>query len=134
MKASETREVAVTIHLRIPDMLPDAVVERLSMQLVTYAADMNHVIEAGVGTPTPVPEPESPVSHDPCVQGTIEIAGVKSEFLIPLADDSVRYSQWGADNLVLWPRVDLLDAMAGAGREWALDNIRGDEDEEDSDA
>lgn len=73
-----------------------------------------------------LPEPASPVSHDPCIQGVIEIEGRKSEFLIPLVDDSVRYSQWGADNLTLWPRVDLLDGLAGAAREWALDNLRDD--------
>lgn len=77
-----------------------------------------------------LPEPESPVSYDPCITGTIDIDGAKSEFLIPLANDSVRYSQWGASNTVLWPRVDLLDGMAGAAREWALDNIRTEDEEE----
>lgn len=73
----------------------------------------------------------SPVSYDPCITGKVEIAGQTSEFLLPLVNDSVRYSQWGADNTVLWPRTDLMDALAGAAREWALDNIRpwGDDDE-----
>ena len=65
----------------------------------------------------------SPVSHAPCAQGTIDIGGVTSQFLLPLVNDSVRYSQWGASNTVLGDRVDLLDAMAGAAREWALDNL-----------
>lgn len=131
MKASDTREVKVVLHLRIAKALPERYVERLRMKLVTTAADLGGVIEAGVEGPTPPKEPASPVSYDPCITGTVEIAGIKSEFLLPLVNDSVRYSQWGADNTVLWPRVDLMDALAGAAREWALDNIRpwGDEDE-----
>lgn len=54
MKATDTREVEVILHLRIPDMLPDAVVDRLRVALVTRAADLPHVIEAGVGNPTPL--------------------------------------------------------------------------------
>lgn len=131
MKASDTHEVEVVLHLRVPKNLPERHVERLRMALVTVAADMDHVIEAGVGPSTPAEDP-SPVSHDPCVSGKIEIGGQVSEFLLPLLNDSVRYSQWGADNTVLWPRTDLLDAMAGAAREWALDNLRSEDDEEES--
>jgi hypothetical protein len=71
----------------------------------------------------------SPVSYDPCITGKVEIGGQTSEFLLPLDNDSVRYSQWGADNTVLWPRTDLMDALAGAAREWALDNLRTEEDD-----
>lgn len=70
-----------------------------------------------------LPEPESPVSHAPCIQGTIEIGDATSEFLIPLANDSVGFSQWGAPNEVLWSRVALLDELSGPAREWASDNI-----------
>ena len=70
-----------------------------------------------------VPEPESPVSHDPCVQGVIEIGGRKSEFLLPLGRPDVKYSQWGADNTVLWPRADLLEVMADAAAEWVSENL-----------
>jgi len=70
-----------------------------------------------------LPEPESPVSHAPCIQGTIDIAGLKSEFLIPLANDSVGFSQWGAGTPVLWTRVDLLDELSGKAREWADENL-----------
>jgi hypothetical protein len=73
------------------------------------------------------PEDPSPVSYDPCIQGTVEIAGRKSEFLILLDRDDVGFSQWGADNTVLWARVDLLDEMSKAAKEWALDNLGREE-------
>ena len=80
-----------------------------------------------------VPEPESPVSYDPCIQGTIDTGGRRSEFMLPLDRDDVGFSQWGADNETLWARVDLLDELSKAAKEWALDNLRSDE-EEDHDA
>ena len=80
-----------------------------------------------------VPEPESPVFYAPCIQGTIEAKGRKSEFMLPLDRDDVGFSQWGADNTVLWERVELLDELSKAAKEWALDNLRSDE-EEDPDA
>lgn len=70
-----------------------------------------------------LPEPASPVSHAPCIQGTIEIGQRSSEFLIPLDRDDVGFSQWGADNTVLWARVDLLDEMSKTAKEWAIDNL-----------
>jgi hypothetical protein len=78
-----------------------------------------------------VPEPESPVSYSPCIMGTVDIEGAKSEFMVPFDNDSVKYSQWGADNTVLWPRVDLMDALADAAREWWLDNNPDTDAEED---
>ena len=80
-----------------------------------------------------LPEPASPANHDPCITGVIEIEGRKSEFLIPLDRDDVGFSQWGADNPTLWERVDLLDEMSKTAKEWALDNLRSD-DEENNDA
>ena len=69
-----------------------------------------------------LPEPESPVSHNPCIQGKVLIDGAESDFLIPLEHDSVGFSQWGAPNEVLWQRVALLDSLSGPAREWWLDN------------
>jgi hypothetical protein len=77
----------------------------------------------GVEPPTP-----SPVSYDPCIQGTVEIEGRKSEFLILLDRDDVGFSQWGADNTVLWERVSLLDPLSVAAKEWALENLNREED------
>jgi hypothetical protein len=54
MKAEDTHEVEVILHLRVPKTLPERNVERMRMALVTVAADMDHVIEAGVGGPTPL--------------------------------------------------------------------------------
>lgn len=70
-----------------------------------------------------LPEPASPVSHAPCIQGVIEIEGRKSEFLLPLDRDDVGFSQWGADNTVLWARVDLLDELSKTAKEWAYNNL-----------
>jgi hypothetical protein len=75
-----------------------------------------------------VPDPASKVSYDPCIQGTITVGGRVSEFMIPFDKPDIQYSQWGADNTILWPRTDLLEGMAAASREWRLDNP----DEEDS--
>lgn len=65
----------------------------------------------------------SPVSHAPCIQGTIDIDGRLSEFLIPLLNDSVSYSQWGAGNPTLWERTDLVEALADGARDWAEENL-----------
>jgi hypothetical protein len=75
-----------------------------------------------------VPEDPSPVSYDPCIQGTVEIEGRTSEFLILLDRDDVGFSQWGADNTVLWERVSLLDPLSVAAKEWALENLNREED------
>lgn len=77
-----------------------------------------------------VPEPESPVSYDPCITGTIDIEGRKSEFMLLLDRADVGYSQWGADNTVLWPRTDLLEGMSASAKEWWLDN-KPEEDDTD---
>jgi hypothetical protein len=76
----------------------------------------------------------SPVSYAPCITGKVEVEGAVSEFMIPLEDDSVRYSQWGAGNMALWPRVDLMEGMADAAREWYADNRPEDEEQEDGNA
>jgi hypothetical protein len=69
------------------------------------------------------PPPPAPVSYAPCITGKIEIGGRVSEFMIPLdPESSTQYSQWGADNTVLWPRTDLLEKMHEVAREWVLDN------------
>lgn len=64
----------------------------------------------------------SPVSYAPCLTGKVEIEGAVSEFMIPLENDSVGFSQWGAPNEVLWSRVELLDTLSGPAREWWADN------------
>lgn len=61
-------------------------------------------------------------STDPCITGKVEVGGQASEFMIPMDNDSVEYSQWGATSTVLWPRTDLLRAMSEQAREWWLDN------------
>ncbi|QWY82822.1 hypothetical protein PP641_gp082 [Arthrobacter phage SilentRX] len=71
------------------------------------------------------------VDHTPCIEGSIMANGRRSEFLIPLDNPDVTYSQWGADNTVLWPRVELLENMAAPAREWALDNLDREEDGDD---
>lgn len=76
-----------------------------------------------------VPEPASPVSYNPCLQGKVLIDGAESDFLIPLENDSVGFSQWGAPDVVLWSRVELLDNLAAPARLWWADN----KPEEDSD-
>lgn len=75
-----------------------------------------------------LPEPESPVSYSPCLQGKVLIDGAESEFMIPLDRDDVGFSQWGADNTVLWERVSLLDPLSVAAKEWALENLNREED------
>ena len=76
-----------------------------------------------------LPEPESPVSYNPCIQGKVLIEGAESEFMILLDNDSVGFSQWGAPNEVLWQRVELLDNLCGPAREWWADNKPQDDDE-----
>lgn len=76
------------------------------------------------------PEPASPVSYNPCLQGKVLIDGAESEFMISLENDSVGFSQWGAPNEVLWSRVSLLDGLSGEAREWWAVN----KPEEDDDA
>ena len=51
--AEDTHEVEVILHLRVPKTLPERHIERLRMALVTVAADMDYVIEAGVGPRPP---------------------------------------------------------------------------------
>lgn len=64
MRAEDTHEVAVVLHLRVPKAVPERHIERLRMALVTVAADMDHVIEAGVGPSTP----DLLVLHDEVLQ------------------------------------------------------------------
>lgn len=69
-----------------------------------------------------------PVTYAPCLTGRVEAAGTVSEFMIPLEDDSVGFSQWGAPTEVLWSRVELLDNLSGQAREWWADNKPEDPD------
>jgi hypothetical protein len=55
----ESKEVAVTLHLRVHKDLPERHIERLRMALLTVAADMDYVLEAGVDTPTPLTEEDA---------------------------------------------------------------------------
>lgn len=71
----------------------------------------------------------SKYTFDPVVTGRIEIGGQASEFMLPLDDDSVMYSQWGADNTVLWPRVSLVEGMAEEARGWWADNRPANDNE-----
>lgn len=131
MRASDTHEVAVTIHLRVPKSLPNRHLDRLAMALVTVAADMDHVIEAGVGTPTPLTEEMKMVSraeHD-------RLVFLQNEVL--LAADPVLQLEPGNP----WPAFTCAEAellaciFAAAGRQDAYHHIihqhaLGDEAEE----
>lgn len=78
------------------------------------------------------PHPADNVSYAPCITGKVEIEGRVSEFLVSLdPESSTQYSQWGADNTVLWPRTDLLEKMAEVAREWVLDYPENDEDDDE---
>lgn len=57
------------------------------------------------------------------ITGKIEIDGVETEFLLPVDGGSTQYSQWGASTTVLGPRVELLEDLAVAAAEWAMDNL-----------
>lgn len=74
--------------------------------------------------------PDPQVSFTPCITGKVEVDGAVSEFMLPLDNDSVGFSQWGAPNEVLWSRVSLLDGLSGEAREWWAAN----KPEEDDDA
>lgn len=73
------------------------------------------------------------VSFTPCITGKVEIDGAVSEFMLPLDNDSVGFSQWGAPDEVLWARVALLDSFAEKAREWWAENKPEDEDEDEDD-
>lgn len=67
--------------------------------------------------------PADQYSYKPAIKGTIEIGDATSEFMLPILNDSVSYQQWGADNYVLGPRVDLLDRLADGVQLWAEENL-----------
>jgi hypothetical protein len=69
------------------------------------------------------PHPADNVSYAPCITGKIEIGDTTTEFMLPLLNDSVTYTQWGAPTYVLGPRVDLLEKMSDGAREWAEENL-----------
>jgi hypothetical protein len=73
----------------------------------------------------------SPVSYDPCIQGTIDIGGRTSGFLIPLDRGDVGWSNWGADRITLGERVDLLEALSREAKEWWSENAPAEEEDED---
>lgn len=79
-----------------------------------------------------LPDPADNVSYAPCIQGVVDDGNHKSEFMLPLDRYDVPFTQWGADTMILGERVDLLEGMAGAAREWASENLPQD-DEEDGD-
>lgn len=119
---------SITVTFDIPeDFLQTAALENIRASLERHAASMAYVI----GAKATVEDPPSKVSHAPCITGKIEVGGQSSEFMIPLDNDSVMYSQWGADNTVLWPRVELVEGMAEEAREWWLDNRPANDNEGD---
>lgn len=98
------------------------------------ASDLERARElAAVIVADTMPDPADNVSYFPCIEGVIDDGENKSSFMIPLdTNSSTKYINWGADNTVLWPRTDLLEAMSDAAREWAYENLPQDNDEEDS--
>ena len=68
-----------------------------------------------------VPEPD--VDYSPCVMGKVIIGDTTTEFMLPLLNESVTFSQWGAPTYVLGPRADLLERMAEGAGEWAQDML-----------
>ena len=127
---STTRTLTVTFTLP-DDYLTTAALERTRVGLELYAKGLAFC----QGATVTIDEPPSEVSFDPCITGKVEVGGEVSEFMLPLDNDSARYSQWGASNTVLWPRTDLMYALAEAGREWWLDNRPAtDEDNEGEEA
>lgn len=77
----------------------------------------------------PQPHPADKVSYAPCITGKVEIGNGTSEFMLPLLDNSMGWTQWGAHNSVLGARVDLMEKLADAAREWALENMEEDDDD-----
>jgi hypothetical protein len=75
--------------------------------------------------------PADAYTYAPCITGKVEIGDQTSEFMIPLLNDSMGWTQWGADNHTLGPRVELLDKMSGAANEWARENITEEDDDDD---
>lgn len=120
------KSVPMNINLQVVGDLNDREAERLRRALESYAATLMYVRGAQVT----LPEPESPVSYSPCLMGKVEIEGAVSEFMIPLENDSVGFSQWGAPNETLWERVALLDNLSGPAREWWADNKPAEEDDD----
>lgn len=121
-------ERTMTVTFKIPeDFLTASSLEHIRRGLTAYANDMTFT----QGAKVTLEDPPSKVSHAPCITGRIEIGGQASEFMLPLDNDSVRYSQWGADNIVLGQRVDLLEGMGDAARDWYWADGRPDEDNED---
>lgn len=112
------KDQAMTVTFKVPTDIRDETVEKIRRGLERYANTMMWVRGADVT----LPEPASPVSYNPCLQGKVLIDGAESDFLIPLDNDSVGFSQWGAPNEVLWQRVALLDSLSGPAREWWADN------------
>ena len=119
---------SITVTFDIPDdFLQTAALENIRASLERHAGSMAYVI----GAKATVEDPPSKVSYEPCIMGKIEVGGQASEFMIPLDNDSVNYTQWGADNMVLWPRVELVEGMTEKAREWWLDNRPSNDNEGD---
>ena len=110
---------SITVTFEIPDdFLQTAALENIRASLEGHASKMAYVIRAKAT----VDDPPSKPSAGPEITGQVNAGGQVSEFRIPLEDSDVSYSQWSANNTVLWPRADLMAALAEAGREWWLDN------------
>lgn len=77
-----------------------------------------------------LPDPADNVSYSPCLKGKVLVDGAVSEFMIPLENDSVGFSQWGAPDEVLWQRVPLLHNLSFPAREWWAAN-KPEEDHDD---
>lgn len=116
-------ERTMTVTFKVPeDYLTGSTMEHLRQAMQAYASTMAYTRGALV-------EIDDPPTEGPEITGQVNTGGQVSKFRIPLDDDSVQYTQWGASNTVLWPRVDLMGALAEAGREWWADNRPANDNE-----
>lgn len=121
-------ERTMTVTFKIPeDFLTATSLGHIRSGLEAFANTMVYTQGARVT----LEDPPAKVSDDPVITGRIEIGGQASEFMLPLDNDSVMYSQWGNSNTVLWPRVDLVEGMAREAREWWADNRPAKDNEGD---
>lgn len=118
----------MTVALSVPEDVSDEKMGDWQAGLTAYAGSMLYVQGATVTI-------EEPPTEGPEITGQINAGGQVSAFRIPLEEGSVRYSQWGASNTVLWPRTDLVSAIAEAGWDWwYLERPTTDEDNEGEEA
>jgi hypothetical protein len=122
-EAQELHQLIGTMHLQVSNKAATDITEDETERALELAALLVSDTMGGRDS-----DP-SPVSHNPCLQGKVLIDGAESEFLIPLDNDSVGFSQWGAPTEVLWQRVELLDNLSGPAREWYAENREESTDE-----